>query len=124
MTWQKQTKHAAHFLFHDLTHYAAETTLHYQRGFFGLIAAGWDIEDTTGKGARGAIPEEAGEVEKIVGLFDSERASGMLWSPEEFNEFSSRPLTTEQIQSVRSVRGTLFHKWFEIARGEKLELKF
>jgi len=52
VTWQKQTKHAAHFAVHDLTHYAVETVLGYRRGFFGLIAEGWDVEDTTGKGAR------------------------------------------------------------------------
>src|ERR1700733_6609574 len=79
VSWQKQTRHAVHFAAHDLTHFAVETVLGYRRGFFGLIAEGWEVEDTTGKGARGPIPEEAGEVEKIVGLFDSERASGMLW---------------------------------------------
>ncbi len=53
-TWQKQTRHAAaHFALHDLTHYAVETVFGYQRGFFGLIAEGWDLEDTTGKGRRG-----------------------------------------------------------------------
>jgi hypothetical protein len=72
VTWQKQIKHAAHFALHDLTHYAVETALGYRRGFFGLIAAGCDLEDTTGKGARGHLPGEAIEVERIVGLFDSE----------------------------------------------------
>src|SRR3984957_14106051 len=76
VTWQKQTKHAAHFAVHDLTHLAVETVLSYRRGFFGLIAEGWDVDDTTGKGARGPLPGEAGEVEQIVGLFDSERGSG------------------------------------------------
>ena len=50
VTWQKQTKHAAHFALHDLTHYAVESTLGCRQGFFGLVAEGWDIEDTTGKG--------------------------------------------------------------------------
>jgi hypothetical protein len=69
VTWQKQSdRHALHFTMHDLTHFAVETMLGYQRGFFGLIAEGWNVEDTTGKGARGKLPEEAGEVESIVGL--------------------------------------------------------
>src|SRR5579862_7984108 len=77
VTWQKQkTQHAEHFALHDLTHFAVESTLGYRRGFFGLIAEGWEIEDTTGKGSRGALPPEAGEVELIVGMFDMERASG------------------------------------------------
>jgi hypothetical protein len=61
VTWQKQPKHGAHFALHDITHYAVETALVYRRGFFGLIAKGWDLDDTTGKGARGPLPPEAVE---------------------------------------------------------------
>jgi hypothetical protein len=122
VTWQKRTMHAAHFALHDLTHYAVETGLGYRRGFFGLIAEGWEVDDTTGKGARGAIPAEAIEVERMVGLFDSERASGVLWSAEEFNEFAPCALTDAQIQKVRALRSELFHSWSAIAPGQKLEL--
>src|SRR6516225_617025 len=76
VTWQKQDRHAAFFALHDLTHFAVESTLGFQSGFFGRIAKGWDIDDTTGKGARGRLPEEAIEVEHIVGLLGAERASG------------------------------------------------
>jgi hypothetical protein len=124
VTWQQQTKHAAHFVMHDLTHYAVETALGYRRGFFGLIADGWEVEDTTGKGARGPLPAEAVEVERIVGLFDSERGSGVLWTFEEFNEFAPRALTDADIQKVRTLRGKLFQQWLAIAPGQKLELKF
>lgn len=128
VTWQKQNKHAAHFALHDLTHYAVETTLGYRLGFFGLIAAGWDVEDTTGKGARGALPMEAVEVEQIVGLFDAERGSGSLWTPEEFNQFAPRtltaPLTANNILGVRAARAGLFRKWAEVNPGQKLELTF
>ena len=66
-TWQKQSeRHAAFFSLHDLTHFAVETTLGLKRAFFGLIAEGWDIEDTTGKGARGPLPAEAIEVERVA----------------------------------------------------------
>ena len=124
VTWQKQERHAAHFALHDLTHYAVETGLGYRHGFFGLIAEGWEVEDTTGKGARGALPDEAIEVERIVGLFDSERASGVLWSTEEFNEFAPRPLTEAEIQKVRALRGELFQRWSAIDPGQKLELHY
>jgi hypothetical protein len=124
LTWQKQVKHGAHFALHDLTHYAVETTLGYRRGFFGLIAEGWDVEDTTGKGARGPLPAEAVEVERIVGLFDSERGSGVLWTGDEFNGFAPRALTDAEIGSVRSLRSRLFQQWSAIAPGQKLELQF
>ncbi len=123
-TWQKHTRHAAHFVLHDLTHYVVETLLIYKRGFFGLIAEGWDIDETTGKGARGPVPAETGEVEQIVGLFDTERGSSVLWTSEEFNEFSPRILTGVDIQKVRTLRGTLLRQWFAIEPGQKLELHF
>lgn len=124
VTWQKQTKHAAHFALHDLTHYAVETTLGCRQGFFGLVAEGWDIEDTTGKGKRGTLPAEALEVERIVGLFDSERGSGALWTCDEFNEHAPRRLSQEDIQRVRALRSELFQRWFATPAGQKLELAF
>jgi hypothetical protein len=124
VTWQKQARHAAHFALHDLTHYSVETALGYRRGFFGLIAEGWDIDDTTGKGSRGSLPPEALEVERIVGLFDAERAGRELWTCEQFNESSPRRLTEADIQNVRSLRSDLFQKWSLVAPGQKLELTF
>lgn len=124
VTWQKQPKHASHFALHDLTHYAVETTLGYRRGFFGLIAEGWEVEDTTGKGRRGPLPAETTEVERIVGLFDTERASMALLTVHEFNEFAPRSLTATQIQDVRALRARLFQEWFAVSAGEKLSLMF
>jgi hypothetical protein len=124
VTWQKQAKHAAFFALHDLTHFAVETALGYRRGFFGLIDEGWEIDETTGKGARGALPAEAVEVERIVGLFDSERGSGTLWTVAEFSEFAPRPLTEAEIQKVRATRGALFREWFAVAPGQTLQLSF
>jgi len=124
VSWQKQVRHSAHFALHDLTHYAVETALGYRRGFFGLIAEGWEIEDTTGKGSRGALPEEALEAEKIVGLFDSERNSGQLLTLAGFNQFAPRPLRQAEIDSVRALRGELFARWSQTALGETMKLSF
>jgi hypothetical protein len=135
-TWQTQTsRHAAFFALHDLTHFAVETVLGFQRGFFGLIAEGWDVEDTTGKGARGPLPEEAAEVEYLVGAFDSERAGGVLWTAAEFNEYSElqaastgrqppRRLSSEDLAAVRDLRTRLFSQWFALPPGSSLELRF
>jgi len=124
VTWQKQPKHGAFFALHDLTHYAVETVLGYRDGFFGLIAKGWDMDDIGGKGARGPLPQEAIEVEKIVGVFDSERGSGVLWTAEEFNQFAPRPLTLQEIHEVRAMRSGLFQQWSAVPIGGKLELQF
>lgn len=86
------------------------------------------MEDTTGKGARGPLPPEAGEVEGIVGLFDAERAGGQIWTVDEFNEFGAmtgaRKLTAEQIARVKKKRSELFQQWAGVAPGATLELQF
>ena len=129
VTWQKQTdRHAAYFSLHDLTHFAVETTLGYRRGFFGLIAEGWEIEDTTGKGARGPLPPEAGQAETIVGLFSAERASGAIWTVDEFNESAAmvgaRKLAFDEIVRVKKKRSELFQQWSAVEPGATLELQF
>jgi hypothetical protein len=131
--WQKQSeRHAAHFALHDLTHFAVESTLGYQNGFFGLLKQGWDMADVTGKGARGPLPRQAIEVEEIVGLFDMERASRGTWTSTEFNNCariradngSSRILTNEEIVRIRDCRNALFARWAETPEGGVLELQF
>src|SRR5215471_12174607 len=67
-TWQRHEKHATFFSYHDLSHFAVETTLKLDSGFYGLIADGWDIPDTNGKGARGKLSANSILVEHIVGL--------------------------------------------------------
>jgi hypothetical protein len=42
-TWQRQTGAQGRFFpRHDLTRYAVETVLGHRRGFYGLVAEGWD----------------------------------------------------------------------------------
>ena len=136
VTWQKQnTRQAAFFALHDLTHLAVESALGFRRGFFGLVAEGWDLDETTGKGARGPLPDEAVEVESLVGLFDTERAGGMRLTASEFNEYAAtheaarggrnpRRLTEDELARVRSRRAELFSRWFALAPGETMELDF
>ena len=76
-TWQRlEGAQASFFPRHDLTHYAVETVLGRRRGFYGLVAAGWDLSDFGTPWPRGKLPKDANLVEMIVGFFDSERASG------------------------------------------------
>lgn len=125
VTWQKQEgSNAAFFPVHDLTHFAVEATLGYRRAFFGLIAEGWDIEDTTGKGRRGRLPEEAIEVERIVGLLDRERASGEAIDAAEFTEFAGRRLAEAQLQAVRSRCAELLWQWRALPPGSAIELRW
>ena len=136
-TWQRhQGPRARYFPFHDLSHYAVETTLGARDGFYGLIAAGWDIVDTSGKGARGPVPAEALLVEQLVGLFDRERVGGAppmtaeemhahldsLGVSSQFREVS--PLTEETLNAVRAARERLFDAWGVTQPERPFELTF
>ena len=135
-TWQRQdNQRAAFFPLHDLTHYAVETELGFAHGFYGLIAAGWDIADTTGKGSRGPLPEGAIEVEYIVGALGAERAGDPACPAEQFNALAAtfaktkgrpepRVLTEADLTRVRNRIDELFARWRELPADATLELRF
>jgi hypothetical protein len=135
-TWQKQTgQNAAFFPLHDLTHYAVESVLAIDDAFYGLIATGWSIDDTTGKGGRGALPAGALFVENVVGTLDTERASATRWTAEEFNAATARyaangkrpaprSLTDEELALIRKRRAELFEQWRALPAGHTLDLEF
>jgi hypothetical protein len=97
-----------------------------EQGFFGLIAQGWDMEDTGGKGPRGPLPPEAIMVEHIVGGLDAERASRTELGATEFNALTAidRPLSDTELARVRERRRELFAQWAALPAGETLVLAF
>jgi hypothetical protein len=135
-TWQKQPRrHAAFSPLHDLTHYAVETELGFRSGFYGLIAQGWEIEETTGKAARGRLPAEAIVVEHLVGLLDLERTTGVAWTAAEVNAHAAeyfrtantpgpRALCDEELSRVRDAARALYEQWRALPAGATLELHF
>lgn len=135
-TWQSMhNAQAAFFPRHDLTHYAVETVLGHRNGFYGLVAAGWDLSDFGTPWPRGRIPTEANLSEMIVGLLDLERRTGELVQPEDVNqrlqEFCAEngmptptPLSGDDLWRVRQKRGELFAKWDAVKPGDALELPF
>jgi hypothetical protein len=135
-TWQKQHgAQASFFPRHDLTHYAVETVLGHRQGFYGLLAAGWNLPDFGTPWPHGALPKDANLTEIIVGFFDRERASGEMGTAEEVNEQlaqfageSGLPapeiLTEADLSRVRKKRGELFARWDAVQPGDALELPF
>jgi hypothetical protein len=140
-TWQRQTGQLGQFFpVHDLTHYAVETLLGYREGFFGLIAAGWEIGDFAHPFARGPIPVEAREVEVVVSLIDTGRLSEASWTGEEFARQAAlyvaarrssgkdaaemRAFSDEELDRVRALRAELLERWAATKPGETLELVF
>jgi hypothetical protein len=135
-TWQRQLGQRGRFFpFHDLTHYAVETVLGFRRGFFGLVAEGWDLTDFGKPWPRGPLPAEAVMVEMIVGFLDGERAMGITRSAAELRsdvaahqahrgEADGCRISDTELDRVRTVRGELFTRWRAVAPGEALELEF
>lgn len=136
VTWQKQGgKRARFFPLHDLTHFAVETVLQTKSGFYGLIAAGWDIADTTGKGAKGPLPGEALAVEHLVGMLDAERAGRTTATAAQLSEHASAyaaannvetrlALTDDVLDRIRSIAEDLHTRWITLSVGERMQLEF
>jgi len=135
VTWQSQNGQQGRFFpLHDLTHYAVETVLGHTRGFYGLVALGWDLTDFGKPWPRGPLPPEALVSELIVGFLDSERGAGLDWSASEFGEaaatyFAQHGLhapcivTDGDLRQVRDKRRVLFAQWAALPAGETLELR-
>jgi hypothetical protein len=141
-TWQRfDGPTAMVFPGHDLTHYAVETALGFRFGFYGLLADGWEIRDFAAPWPRGEIPDEAREVELIVGFFDSDRRHGSAWTAAEFEAHAelfigaakargkavpprTRVLTDADIAEVRAVRDPLLAQWYALGVGEDMALEF
>jgi hypothetical protein len=135
-TWQRKDGPQANFFAaHDLTHYALETTLGYRRGFYGLVAEGWDLSDFGTPWPRGPLPADAEPAELIAGLLDGERATGERCSAAEFNEkialyyethsLADPPeLTQENLDQIRKVASDLRARWSAVLAGDSLELTF
>jgi hypothetical protein len=136
VTWQRNDDQNARFFpLHDLTHYAVEAELGFAQGFFGLIAAGWNIDETTGKTPRGRLPDETLEVEQLVSSFTAEWNSDSDWGVADFNEQAAayaktrglpapRSLTEDDLARVRGRFKKLCEHWRDLPAGETLELKF
>ena len=140
VTWQRQQGARGLVLpTHDLTHYSVETAMGYKKGFFGLIAAGWEMSDFAAPWPRGVIPQEAREVELLVGLFEVERRTGGNWSAAdlraqgELYAASNRSgrkavampsLTDDDVDKIRAVLNDVLGRWAATPPGEALELSF
>jgi len=136
-TWQRQEGQLGRFFpLHDLTHFAVESVLGWRRGFYGLLAEGWDITDFGKDERKGRVPADAAIAEAIVGFFDLERATGerasaddLKWKIDAYCEAHGLPrlspaVTDEQVGRIRALRADLFARWNVLPAGEVLELSF
>lgn len=140
-TWQRQRgANAAFFPRHDLTHYAVETVLGYRRGFYGLVAEGWNLGDFGSPWPRGPLPPDMDPAELLVGLLDAERASpgadGAGWTAAYLTGQAAASVATAgidapppviddaQLAAIRARMQELFARWDAVPDGGVLELAF
>jgi len=129
-TWQRNDGVRGRFFpLHDLTHFAVETVLRHRRGFFGLVADGWNLEDFGSPWPRGPLPEDMDPSEAIVGLLDAERSQGVRLGVATFresypNESALRSLSDDDLDQVRARRNELISLWEALPAGDTLELRF
>ena len=120
------------FAIQDFAHYAVETTLGYQRSFFGLVAKGYDIPDFNQPKAKRPfeIPEEALNTEVIVGLLQTdllESLRGNAKRDELFRDYSALlpvKITDAQLETMQQKLQTLLQKWHDLQPGESITLQF
>lgn len=132
VTWQRQTGVQGRFFpIHDLTHYAVETVLGHRRGFYGLVAEGWNVTDFGAPWPRGRIPADADPSELIVGFLDAERAGGVEWPASDLNDTlrlhnpgAGWQVSQGQLNEIRAVRADLLLRWEALPASESLELGF
>jgi hypothetical protein len=133
VTWQASSDV---IIRHDLIHYAVETTLGYREAFFGLVAAGRDIESFgTKDGVKDTYPQEAGWAECIVGTLQwPAMSTGPEPTPEESiaaaqqmfadHNIPAPYLTPGQIARIRATIMDLHRRWEELPDDAALELSF
>ena len=136
VTWQSNHGEVGRFFpRHDLTHYAVETLLKHRRGFYGLVAEGWNMTDFGTPWPRGPLPADADPSELIVGFLDAERAGNVRWTAADLKEKvalynetqrikATFDITDDQLAAIRKRRAELFAMWDGVPPGESLELPF
>jgi hypothetical protein len=136
VTWQRHDGRQGRFFpLHDLTHYAVERVLGGRRGFYALVAEGWDLTDFGEPWPRGPLPVEALALELVVGFLDSERAAGVEWPAADFNGSAATyyakhglpgtcVITDDELVRIREQRRELLAQWAAVPPGDTLELTF
>src|SRR5690348_5973925 len=130
-TWQRSTDY---FAYHDLVHYAVETTLGYKNAFLGLVTQGRDLESFgTRNGIKDTYTQEEGWAEEIASAIQFPAYSGSpAMSDAECLDVLAHscagrgtpmpPITADQLGQIRALARDLHRRWAQVPEGETLEL--
>lgn len=137
VTWTKLQRGMA---YHDLAHYAVESTLGYQRAFYGLLAEGYDIGDFEKPREQRSpalipanLPQEAIITEYMVNLLQTEYLNSgenpqFLKMLKEIladkDLIFPTALTPDKLVEMRTCFHGLANRWLALPPGESLSLTF
>jgi len=131
-TWSRVSEY---FPTHDMTHFVVETTLRVPSAFYSLVLDGWDIADFAAKGASKTIPPQANLVEALVGRLQRDLMDDTDYTAASYNDevvavlegignTERRPVTEDELASMRVRLRELLDRWVALAPGESLRLVF
>jgi hypothetical protein len=132
-TWQRHK--TPFYPLHDLAHFAIETTLGLQQGFYGLLASGWNVTDFGNRALPERAQAEAALAEATAGLLDQERGTGIVYKADTFNtalravmaemnQPHERLLTDDELDAIRRAFLDLAGRWARTKPGDALALGF
>jgi hypothetical protein len=125
-TWER----ARAGVLHDLIHYVVETTLGCREAFYGLLAAGWDIQEfgtiDPRTGRKPTISVEAGQTEGIVGLLQMDVMGVGRFEEGEaaLAEWNLPRIAPETLEQMRRDIHALHQQWEQVPPGGHMELLF
>ncbi len=127
-------KQGEFFRRHDALHFAVESVLARRSSFFGLIAAGWAIEDFSLPGVTQRLPAEAVETEFIVGYLEQEWVQGRTPTAADLERYLDQALTpaqrahpapsAEQVEQILAAFAKLEARLRALTDRQSVELEF
>ncbi|MEM7104452.1 MAG: hypothetical protein AAF502_15045 [Bacteroidota bacterium] len=125
---------------HDIMHYAVETVLNFNEGFYGLLAKGYTLEDFAPPTSKAAelsrslkLTQQVFQSEYIVGLLQMEQVDNKTYDNfiDILAEICSgrktklpETLNNETLAAIREKANALLDQWRSIQPSEKLEVNF
>jgi hypothetical protein len=116
---------------HDITHCAVESVLGFDQAFFGLIAAGWEVDEFAAPGAAKRTPAQALCAEHVVGHLERGIAStaadlnaALAATARESGEPPCVTVSESQLAAIRALRSNLVHEWMELPEGGTMRIVF
>ena len=131
-TW----KHAGYFfMLHDMAHYSVETVLSLKKGFFGMVAAGTNINDfDLPKEQRNfQLTEEAIFTEQLVNLVVIDHTQGRMENLVEIlssvHDENLKPdllqlITEDKLEKIRNTYREMMIQWSNVPLNGFMQLSF